>query len=138
MTGLLELLAASDDELLGPLRPLVHPQRQPRYLRRNALLALGNSADGGRPRRRPPPCGRALADADPLVRAHAVWAAPASAGTTCSSRWPATRPVGAGRARPAARLGGRSGARSDEAPFDVTADGAGGARLSRPATLSPT
>jgi len=50
------------------------PRREARYLRRNALVVLGNVADP-----RDPAVGatlrRALAHADPLVRAHAVWAA---------------------------------------------------------------
>ncbi|MDQ3643818.1 MAG: HEAT repeat domain-containing protein, partial [Actinomycetota bacterium] len=45
-----------------------------RYLRRNALVALGNVGDGS-----DPGVARvlasALADPDPLVREHAAWAA---------------------------------------------------------------
>ena len=71
---LLELLAATDAELLARHGRWYIAKRQPRYLRRNALLALANQADG-----RDPAVAaavrRALADADPLVRSHAVWAA---------------------------------------------------------------
>ena len=71
---LLELLAAGDDELMDRFGRWYIPRRQPRYLRRNALLALGNTADG-----RDPEVAaalvRALADPDPIIRGHAVWAA---------------------------------------------------------------
>jgi epoxyqueuosine reductase len=68
------LLGCSDDELLAHLGRWYIPRRQPRYLRRNALVALGNVGDG-RDRRVARAVGDALADPDPLVRAHAVWAA---------------------------------------------------------------
>ena len=42
---LLWMLQAEDDELLSQLGRWYIPRRDPRYLRRNALLALGNSAD---------------------------------------------------------------------------------------------
>jgi epoxyqueuosine reductase len=74
VTGLLELLAAGDDELLARFGRWYIPKRQPRYLRRNALLALGNSGDGADPAVITA-VRRALADPDPLLRAHAVWAA---------------------------------------------------------------
>jgi epoxyqueuosine reductase len=68
------LLGCSDPELLSHLGRWYIPRRQPRYLRRNALVALGNVGDGRDGR-----VARALRDAlahpDPLVRAHAVWAA---------------------------------------------------------------
>lgn len=50
------------------------PQRQARYLRRNALVVLGNAADPADPRV-VAMVERSLGHADPLVRAHAVWAA---------------------------------------------------------------
>jgi len=71
---LLAMLAATDDELLRRHGRWYIAKRQPRYLRRNALIALANQADGGDPA----VAGavvRALADPDPLVRSHAVWAA---------------------------------------------------------------
>jgi epoxyqueuosine reductase len=71
---LLELLAASDEWLLARYGRWYIPQRDPRYLRRNALIALANVADGSQPE-----VGEALAryldDPDELLRAHAVWAA---------------------------------------------------------------
>jgi len=71
---LIELLAAPDHELLGRFGRWYIPQRQPRYLRRNALIALANTADGLEPEVEAA-VRRALADHDPLIRAHAVWAA---------------------------------------------------------------
>jgi epoxyqueuosine reductase len=71
---LLEVLGASDQELLAWLGRWYIPQRQPRYLRRNALVALGNTADGRQPLVEHA-LRRALDDGDPLIRSHAVWAA---------------------------------------------------------------
>jgi epoxyqueuosine reductase len=71
---LVSLLGSSDAELLGHLGRWYIPRRQPRYLRRNALVALGNIGDG-RDRRVVGAVSDALAHADPLVRSHAVWAA---------------------------------------------------------------
>jgi epoxyqueuosine reductase len=71
---LLAVLDASDEQLLAWLGRWYIPQRQPRYLRRNALVALGNTADG----RHPPveqALRRALGDPDAIIRSHAVWAA---------------------------------------------------------------
>jgi epoxyqueuosine reductase len=73
-TGLLELLAAGDAELIDRFGRWYIPQRQPRYLRRNALLALGNVADGT-DALVVAALRRALAAPDPIVRGHAVWAA---------------------------------------------------------------
>ena len=71
---LLELLSATDDWLLSRYGRWYIPQRDPRYLRRNALIALGNVASGTQPE-----VGAALAHyldhPDELLRAHAVWAA---------------------------------------------------------------
>ncbi len=68
------LLGCSDDELLAHLGRWYIPRRQPRYLRRNALVALGNVGDGN-DQRVARALRAALADPDPLVRGHAVWAA---------------------------------------------------------------
>ena len=71
---LLGLLRLDDTRLMELVGRWYIPQRQPRYVRRNALIVLGNTADPSDP-------GvaevlrRALADPDPIVRAHAVWAA---------------------------------------------------------------
>ncbi|MDQ1428407.1 MAG: epoxyqueuosine reductase [Acidimicrobiaceae bacterium] len=71
---LLELLATSDAELMERYGRWYIPRREPRYLRRNALVALANTADG-RDAGVEAALVRALADADPIVRGHAVWAA---------------------------------------------------------------
>lgn len=69
-----EILAASDAELLDRFGRWYLPGRDVRYLRRNALVVLGNVGDGTDPTvvvllR------DVLAGPDPLVVAHAVWAA---------------------------------------------------------------
>jgi epoxyqueuosine reductase len=71
---LVALLLATDDELLARHGRWYIPRRDPRYLRRNALVVLGNSG-----------CGSShaveevlrhhLAHPDELLRAHALWAA---------------------------------------------------------------
>ncbi len=71
---LLEVLAAADEELLERFGRWYIPRRQPRYLRRNALVVLANVGDGADPRVRDG-VDRALGDPDPLIRAHAVWCA---------------------------------------------------------------
>ena len=72
--SLLEMLQASDDELMARYGRWYIPHRRPRYLRRNALVALGNVGDPSDLRVRAA-VDRALVDPDPLVRAHAVWCA---------------------------------------------------------------
>jgi epoxyqueuosine reductase len=68
---LVELLAATDDELMARHGRWYIPERDPRYLRRNALVALGNT--GG------PQAIAALRPYldgdDDLLREHAAWAA---------------------------------------------------------------
>jgi epoxyqueuosine reductase len=71
---LLEMLAMSDEQLLARYGRWYIPRRQPRYLRRNALVVLGNVAPPG-DERVASSLRRALTDDDPLVRGHAVWAA---------------------------------------------------------------
>lgn len=72
--AVLDLLAATDDELLARHGRWYIPARDPRHLRRNALVVLGNV---GRPDAPDVLAAlrRALAHADPMLRAHAVWAA---------------------------------------------------------------
>jgi len=50
------------------------PRRQPRYLRRNALVVLGNVGDGS-DHEVEAALRRALGDPDPMLRSHAAWAA---------------------------------------------------------------
>jgi len=67
---LLDLLAADDEALLRRFGHFYLPGRQPRYLRRNALVALGNSGGPGAVE-----CAAGfLAGPDPLLRSHAAWA----------------------------------------------------------------
>lgn len=70
----LDLLGESDDELLDRYGRWYIPDRQPRYLRRNALVVLGNVGEGADPRQREA-VERYLIHPDPLLRAHAVWTA---------------------------------------------------------------
>jgi epoxyqueuosine reductase len=70
---LLDLLEASDEELLARHGRWYVPRRDPRYLRRNALVALGNVAEPGDPA----VLGRLTAVAggdDDLLAEHAAWA----------------------------------------------------------------
>ncbi len=69
----LSVLDADDEHLMARLGRWYIPNRDPDYLRRNALLVLANVAD-------PTPAviatvERYLAHPRPLLRAHAVWAA---------------------------------------------------------------
>jgi epoxyqueuosine reductase len=72
--NVVEWLALDDERLLAAAGRWYVPKRQARYLRRNALVVLGNVGDPG-----DPAVVGALKDAlvhrDALVRAHAVWAA---------------------------------------------------------------
>ena len=68
--SLVEWLELSDEELRARYERLYFPRKDPRYLRRNALVAVGNSAG---------PELRAAAEThaaggDPLLREHAEWA----------------------------------------------------------------
>lgn len=72
--GLIGILEATDDELLDRYGRWYIPKRQPAYLRRNALLALANTADP-HDARVVEAIARALSHPDPVVRSHAVWAA---------------------------------------------------------------
>jgi epoxyqueuosine reductase len=66
--SLVDWLEAGDEELAARYDRLFVPRNDPRYLRRNALVALGNS--GGDPAAAQP-----YADGDePLLREQAEWA----------------------------------------------------------------
>ncbi|NNE74373.1 MAG: tRNA epoxyqueuosine(34) reductase QueG [Acidimicrobiales bacterium] len=70
----IDLLAQTDDELLARHGAWYIPKRDPLYLRRNALIVLGNVGDGRRAEVRAA-IRAALDHPSSIVRAHAVWAA---------------------------------------------------------------
>lgn len=71
---LVEMLEADDAELMARFGRWYVPRRQPRFLRRNALVALGNVGESRSPR--VVAAVRASLDSgDEIVREHAVWAA---------------------------------------------------------------
>ena len=72
----IELLEADDATLEGLVGRWYIPGRQFRYVRRNALIVLGNTADPGDPAVEAI-LRRCLADEDSIVRSHAAWAAAA-------------------------------------------------------------
>jgi epoxyqueuosine reductase len=74
MVPVLDLLAASDDELIDRHGRWYLHDREPRWLRRNALVVLGNIGRAADPAT-VATLERYLADPDPMLRAHAVWAA---------------------------------------------------------------
>jgi epoxyqueuosine reductase len=67
---LVEWLAADGEELIRRYDRLFVPRNDPRYLRRNALVALGNT---GGPEHRDAVAAYAD-DPDPMLREHAAWA----------------------------------------------------------------
>lgn len=71
---LVEVLGLDDDELMARYGRWYIPRREPRYVRRNALVALGNSG-----RRTDAEVvetvSRYLSDPDPMLARHADWAA---------------------------------------------------------------
>lgn len=71
---LLALLGATDEDLLAAHGRWYVPARDPRYLRRNALVALGNLGDGDDPATEAT-LARVLAGDDPMLAEHAAWAA---------------------------------------------------------------
>ena len=71
---MLELLEASDEQLLERHGRWYLADRDPVWLRRNALIVLGNRGDLADPRTRQM-LDRYRADPDPILREHADWAA---------------------------------------------------------------
>ncbi len=69
----LDLLDAADETLLDRFGRWYIPRREPRYLRRNALVVLGNVGDPRDPRVTAT-LERFACHDDHLLRAHAVWA----------------------------------------------------------------
>jgi epoxyqueuosine reductase len=72
---LLDILGADDDTLLERFGRWYIPRREPRYLRRNALVALANVAAVPATPEVTAAVRSALGATDPLVVAHGVWAA---------------------------------------------------------------
>ena len=72
--GLDELLTADDDALLERFGRWYIAERDPRWLRRNALVILGNVAHVPADEWAREILGRYLSHRDPMLRAHAVWA----------------------------------------------------------------
>ena len=70
----LELLRSTDDEIMERHGRWYVPQRDARYVRRNALVVLGNVGDGTDPEVRSV-LSAVLGGPDPMLRAHAVWSA---------------------------------------------------------------
>jgi epoxyqueuosine reductase len=73
-TDVIGLLDSEDGDILQAFGRWYIPDRQPRYVRRNALVVLGNTGDPSNPATERA-LRRYLKDPDPLLRAHAVWAA---------------------------------------------------------------
>ena len=71
---LVELLALDDEALLARHGRWYIPERDPRYVRRNALIALGNVGDASSPAVEAT-LTRYLTTHDELLREHAAWAA---------------------------------------------------------------
>jgi epoxyqueuosine reductase len=71
---LLALLDGSDEEVLALVGRWYIPGRDARYVRRNALVVLGNTADPADPATAET-LRRCLASDDPMIAGHAVWAA---------------------------------------------------------------
>jgi epoxyqueuosine reductase len=71
---LLTLLHPDDEVVLGVADRWYIPRREVRYVRRNALVVLGNVADGQDPDVADV-LERHLTHPDPMLRSHAVWAA---------------------------------------------------------------
>lgn len=70
----LDLLDATDDEVMATAGRWYVPRRDPRFLRRNALVVLGNVGDRADPRVAAV-VERYVRSDDDLLAAHAVWAA---------------------------------------------------------------
>jgi epoxyqueuosine reductase len=71
---LVALLESDDGELMAAFGRWYVPDRDPRYLRRNALVALGNSGSGHHPGTERV-LRRYLTATDPIIVEHATWAA---------------------------------------------------------------
>ena len=68
------ILAMSDSDITARFGRWYIHDREPRWVRRNALVVIGNTAGRDDAAARSA-LGRCLVDTDPVIRAHAVWAA---------------------------------------------------------------
>ena len=81
--SVLDILKSSDEELMDRFGRFYIPRRQPRYLRRNALLVLANTAIQEPDPQETAPLETETTEAlkemvnheDPMLRAHGIWAA---------------------------------------------------------------
>lgn len=71
---ILAILSMDDEELLAKYGRWYIPKRQPKYLRRNALVVLGNIGDG-KDIQVKSIISRYLCDSDPILKVHAIWSA---------------------------------------------------------------
>tara|TARA_B100000686_G_C16797582_1_gene983536 strand:- start:2253 stop:3386 length:1134 start_codon:yes stop_codon:yes gene_type:complete len=69
-----DILCMEDQDLLNKFRKWYIPRRDPRYLRRNALVVLGNSPNRPSAKTREV-LQRWIKSDDSMIRSHAVWAA---------------------------------------------------------------
>ncbi len=104
---LLGMLDASDDELLAEHGRWYVPRRDPRYLRRNALVALGNVADPADPAVGRRLTGLAAGD-DDLLAEHATWALARLAARTHAQAHDTSATPSKRRAEPAPEGGSRA------------------------------
>ncbi len=74
LVDLIELLESDGEQLMSRYGRWYVPRRDPRYLRRNALVVLANTGDG-EDRSTARALAACLSSDDPLVVAHAIWAA---------------------------------------------------------------
>ena len=68
------LLTASDDEVLAQCDGWYVHERDPLWIRRNALIIVGNTADPAHPQV-PTLLAQYISSTEPILRAHAIWAA---------------------------------------------------------------
>jgi epoxyqueuosine reductase len=80
IVSLVDWLEAEDDDLGRRYERLYFPRNDPRYLRRNALIAAGNSKDTSLA----PALRRWARSDDELLREHAQWALERTTGTSSS------------------------------------------------------
>ena len=83
VVSLVDWLEAEDEALAARYERLYFPRNDARFLKRNALVAAGNSGGGAKLDRG---IERYLDDPDPLLREHARWAADRRGGSAATGR----------------------------------------------------